>query len=62
MYWTPVVVGLGSLAAVSASAGGERRAIGDVLAGAPGMSFLEGQNEIMDGGWWVSWWCYGFCW
>jgi hypothetical protein len=43
MYWTPVVVGLGSLAAVSASAGGERRAIGDVLAGAPGMFFfLEG--------------------
>jgi hypothetical protein len=38
MYWTPVVVGLGSIAAVSAGVG--ERAIGDVLAGAPGRSFV----------------------
>lgn len=47
MYWTPVVVGLGSLAAVSASAsaGGERRAIGDVLAGAPSTSTRHSEGE-----------------
>jgi len=43
MYWTPVVVGLGSLAAVSA--GGERRAIGDVLAGAPSTSTRHSEGE-----------------
>ena len=35
MYWTPLAVGLSTLAIVS---GSQERAIGDVLAGAPGMS------------------------
>jgi len=34
MYWTPLAVGLSTLAIVS---GSQERAIGDVLAGAPGM-------------------------
>lgn len=33
MYWTPLAVGLSTLALVS---GSQERAIGDVLAGAPG--------------------------
>jgi len=45
MYWTPLAVGLSTFALVS---GSQERAIGDVLAGAPGMShLLNGVDETI---------------
>jgi len=41
MYWTPLAIGVSTLALVS---GSQERAIGDVLAGAPGTSNLL--NEV----------------
>ena len=37
MYWTPLAIGVSTLALVS---GSQERAIGDVLAGAPGTFYL----------------------
>jgi hypothetical protein len=36
MYWAPLAIGVSTLALVS---GSQERAIGDVLAGAPGTSY-----------------------
>jgi hypothetical protein len=40
-----VVIGLGGLVSVSASAAGQERAIGEVLAGAPGTSDTMREKE-----------------
>jgi len=50
MYWTPLAVGLSTLAIVS---GSQERAIGDVLAGAPGMfhAFPSRRSHKMDVVW-----------
>jgi len=37
MYWTPLAIGVSTLALVS---GSQERAIGDVLAGAPGTFYF----------------------
>ena len=47
MYWTPLAVGLSTLAIVS---GSQERAIGDVLAGAPGTLNAPPLVKYMRGG------------
>ena len=47
MYWTPLAVGLSTLAIVS---GSQERAIGDVLAGAPGTLNAPLLVDYMRGG------------